>query len=81
MILEGLWLPEIGWLGSFVGDAGELRQSLLSLGVLIIAAKLAEGLFPPTAPELHHCLRCSWDPIGAGAGIVGGVVGTSNRSY
>ena len=45
MILEGLWLPEIGWLGSFVGDAGELRQSLLSLGVLIIAAKLAEGLF------------------------------------
>ena len=45
MILEGLWLPAIGWLGSFVGDAGELRQSLLSLGVLIIAAKLAEGLF------------------------------------
>ena len=45
MILEGLWLPAAGWLGSFAGDAGELRQSLLSLGVLVIAAKLAEGLF------------------------------------
>ncbi len=45
MILEELWLPAIGWLGSFSGDAGEIQRSLLSLGVLVIAAKLAEGLF------------------------------------
>ena len=45
MFLEGLWLPAAGWLGSFGGSTEELRQSLLSLGVLVIAAKLAEGLF------------------------------------
>ena len=45
MILESLWLPGIDWLASFGGTSGAIRQSLLSLGVLVIAAKLAEGLF------------------------------------
>ena len=45
MILEGIWLPAIEWMGSFAGTSGDIKQSLLSLGVLIIAAKLAEGLF------------------------------------
>lgn len=45
MILEGLWLPTIEWAGSIAGTSGEIRQSLLSLGVLVIGAKLAEGLF------------------------------------
>ena len=45
MILEGLLLPALEWTGSVIGTSGDIKQSLLSLGVLIIAAKLAEGLF------------------------------------
>ncbi|MYC34707.1 MAG: CBS domain-containing protein [Chloroflexi bacterium] len=45
MILEGLWLPAVDWLGSFAGTSGQIKESLLALGILIIAAKLAEGLF------------------------------------
>ena len=45
MILEGFSLPAFEWMASLVGTSGDIRQSLLSLGVLIIAAKLAEGLF------------------------------------
>ncbi len=45
MAVEGLWLPAIEWFGSVAGTSGAIKQSLLSLGVLIIAAKLAEGLF------------------------------------
>ena len=45
MFLEGLSLPGIGALLSFAGEAGQIRESLLSLGVLIIVAKLAEGVF------------------------------------
>ena len=45
MILDGLWLPAAEWVASFGGTSGAIKQSLLSLGVLIIAAKLAEGLF------------------------------------
>ena len=45
MMLEGLLPPAFEWMGSVGGTSGEIRQSLLSLGVLIIAAKLAEGLF------------------------------------
>lgn len=43
--MEELLFAEIGELFSFAGEAGEIRQSLLSLGVLVIAAKLAEGVF------------------------------------
>ena len=45
MMLEGLLPPALEWMASVGGTSGEIRQSLLSLGVLIIAAKLAEGLF------------------------------------
>ena len=45
MILEGLWLPAVDWLGSVAGTSGQIKESLLALGILIIAAKLAEGLF------------------------------------
>ena len=45
MILEGLWLPAADWLGSVAGTSGQIKESLLALGILIIAAKLAEGLF------------------------------------
>ena len=45
MILEGLWLPAVEWFGSVAGTSGEIKESLLALGILIIAAKLAEGLF------------------------------------
>ena len=45
MVLEGFWLPAIEWFGSIAGTSGAIKQSLLSLGILIIAAKLAEGLF------------------------------------
>ncbi len=45
MILEGLWFSAIEWMGAMAGTSGAIKQSLLALGVLIIAAKLAEGLF------------------------------------
>ena len=45
MLAEELFIPLIGQLSSFVATTGELRQSLLSLGLLIIVAKLAEGIF------------------------------------
>ncbi len=45
MILEGPWLSAIEWMGAMAGTSGAIKQSLLALGVLIIAAKLAEGLF------------------------------------
>ena len=45
MILESLWLPAVDWLGSVAGTSGQIKESLLALGILIIAAKLAEGLF------------------------------------
>ena len=35
----------IEWMGAMAGTSGAIKQSLLALGVLIIAAKLAEGLF------------------------------------
>ena len=45
MILEGLWLSAIEWMAAVAGTSDQIKQSLLALGVLIIAAKLAEGLF------------------------------------
>ena len=45
MLAEGFVLPGIGDLLSLAAETGELRQSLLSLGLLIIVAKLAEGIF------------------------------------
>lgn len=45
MFVEAVMFEAAAWLGSFTGSASDIRQSLLSLGVLIIAAKLAEGLF------------------------------------
>ena len=45
MLVEGLSLPGLADLFSFAGESGEIRESLLSLGLLIIAAKLAEGVF------------------------------------
>lgn len=45
MLVEGLWLSELAGLFNFAGASGGIRDSLLSLGVLIIAAKLAEGVF------------------------------------
>ena len=45
MLVEGLSLPEIASLFSMTATSGEIRESLLSLGLLIIVAKLAEGAF------------------------------------
>ena len=45
MIEESLLLHGITDLFSFAGESGEIRESLLSLGLLIIVAKLAEGVF------------------------------------
>ncbi len=45
MLAEGFVFPGIGALFSLAAETGELRQSLLSLGLLIIVAKLAEGIF------------------------------------
>ena len=45
MLAEGLSLTGISELFGFAAEAGELHQSLLSLGLLIIVAKLAEGIF------------------------------------
>ena len=45
MLVEGLALPEIVALFSFSATSGEIKESLLSLGLLIIFAKLAEGVF------------------------------------
>ena len=45
MPVDGLSLHGLAELFSFSGHSLELRQSLLALGVLIIVAKLAEGIF------------------------------------
>ena len=45
MIEESLLFHGIADLFSFAGESGEIRESLLSLGLLIIVAKLAEGVF------------------------------------
>ena len=45
MLVESALLEATAWAGSFAGTSSNIRQSLLSLGVLIIVAKLAEGLF------------------------------------
>ena len=45
MIEESLLLQGLPSLFRFAGEAGEIRESLLSLGLLIIVAKLAEGIF------------------------------------
>ena len=45
MLVEGFWPSELAALFNFAGESGEIRDSLLSLGLLIIAAKLAEGVF------------------------------------
>ena len=45
MLVEGLSIPGIGNLMSVLGESGEIRESLLSLGLLIIVAKLLEGAF------------------------------------
>ena len=81
MILEGLLLPALEWTGSVIGTSGDIKQSLLSLGVLIIAAKLAEGAVPPAATERHHRLCVRRHPVGAGAGVGWDLVGTGDGSY
>ena len=45
MLVEGLSLPWLAELFSFAGESSEIRESLLSLGLLVITAKLAEGVF------------------------------------
>ena len=45
MFLEGFAFPGAQDLFSFVSSGEEIRQSLLALGLLIIAAKLSEGIF------------------------------------
>ena len=45
MFLEGFAFPGAHDLFSFVSSGEEIRQSLLALGLLIIAAKLSEGIF------------------------------------
>ena len=45
MLSEGLFLFAPADAASFSVQAGDIRQSLLSLGLLIIVAKLAEGVF------------------------------------
>ena len=45
MLVDGFWLSELAVLFNFAGESGQIRDSLLSLGLLIIAAKLAEGVF------------------------------------
>ena len=45
MFAEELLFKQIGELFSVAGEAEQIRESLLSLGLLIIVAKLAEGVF------------------------------------
>ncbi len=45
MFAEELLFKQIGELFSFAGESEQIRESLLSLGLLIIVAKLAEGVF------------------------------------
>ena len=45
MMLESLSLTTLTDLAGFSPQVGDIRQSLLSLGLLIIVAKLAEGVF------------------------------------
>ena len=45
MPFEGLAVPELTVAAGFASQVGDIRQSLLALGLLIIVAKLAEGIF------------------------------------
>ena len=45
MLFEGLTIPLLTESSGFFSQAGEIRQSLLALGLLLIVAKLAEGVF------------------------------------
>ena len=45
MPFEGFPISELAGLASFSAQAGEIHKSLLSLGLLIIVAKVAEGVF------------------------------------
>ena len=45
MMLESLSLTTLTDAAGFSAQVGDIRQSLLSLGLLIIVAKLAEGAF------------------------------------
>ncbi|MDE2845043.1 MAG: cation:proton antiporter [Chloroflexota bacterium] len=45
MLFEGLTIPVLSGPAGFLSEAGDIRQSLLALGLLLIVAKLAEGVF------------------------------------
>ena len=45
MLFEGLTIPVLTDPAGFLSQTGEIRQSLLALGLLLIVAKLAEGAF------------------------------------
>ena len=45
MLFEGLTIPALTDPAGFLSQSGEIRQSLLALGLLLIVAKVAEGVF------------------------------------
>ena len=45
MLFEGLTIPVLTAPAGFLSETGDIRQSLLALGLLLIVAKLAEGAF------------------------------------
>ncbi|MDE2780572.1 MAG: cation:proton antiporter [Chloroflexota bacterium] len=45
MLFEGLTIPVLTDPAGFLSQVGDIRQSLLALGLLLIVAKLAEGVF------------------------------------
>ena len=67
MLLEGLSLTALADGVGFSDQLGNIRQSLLSLGLLLIVAKLAEGVFRrlhlnsilPTPRRASSWDRCS----------------------